>query len=79
MQALALIIAILLLIPAALAGIMHGAMQALEYLDHLPAALRHAGALFAEIAPLGIGLGWMTAGGAVFLLAAWLIAGHFRS
>lgn len=79
MQVIAIIVTILLLIPAAVAGISRGLGDLLEHVDHLSAAFDHAGAFFTEISPLGASLGWLLIGILVLALATWLLAGHFRS
>jgi hypothetical protein len=67
------LIALLLLIPAALAGIGSGLVEALANLDCLSTALPHASALLAEMAPMAPGIGLLIAGVVTLGLAAWLI------
>lgn len=73
MQTLALIIALIVLFPAALAGIGRGLLDAMANLECLSAALPHASALLAEIAPMAPAAVMLLAGVATLGLAAWLI------
>lgn len=68
-----LIATLLLLIPAAVAGILHGLSELLQHTESLHAALEVARALLDEIAPLGLSLLWITAGILFLVLAAWLL------
>lgn len=67
------LLALLLLVPAALAGIGRGLLTALSKFDCLTTALPHASALLAEIAPLAPAIGLLLAGVATLGLAGWLI------
>lgn len=73
MHLLVAIIALILLIPAAVAGIGNGLIDALTRLECLPAALPHARAMLTELAPLAPALALLTAGVATLAVATWLI------
>jgi len=67
------IITLLLLIPAALAGIGEGLISTIANSDCFSKALPHASALLAEIAPMAPALGLLLAGLTSLGLAGWLI------
>jgi|GEM_PF-6011977 len=73
MQLLIALLALLLLIPAALAGIGDGLRQALSNFDCIATALPHASAMLAEVAPLAPAMALLLAGVATLAVAAWLI------
>ncbi|MDZ7790605.1 MAG: hypothetical protein U5L08_08970 [Xanthomonadales bacterium] len=73
MHLLATIIVLLLLIPAALAGIGTGLIEAVSNMECLSTALPHASALLAEVAPMAPAVGLLLAGVATLGLAGWLI------
>lgn len=79
MPVIAMIVTILLLIPAAVAGISYGLIEILQQLERVSAALDHAGALLTELTPLGISLAWLAVGIIALVLAAWLLVSHFGS
>lgn len=74
MHLIALIIALFVLIPAALAGIGSGLTGALANIECLSSALPHARALLAEVAPLVPAVALLLAGVASLAVAGWLIA-----
>ncbi len=73
MHFLATIILLLILVPAALAGIGEGLVGALANLECLSGALPHASALLAEMAPMAPAAGLLIAGVATLAVAGWLI------
>lgn len=73
MQTLLAIVAALVLIPAAVAGIGSGLLDAMARIDCIAAALPHAEALVAELAPLAPALALLVAGAGTLVVAAWLV------
>lgn len=67
------LMALMLLVPAALAGIGRGLLDAMANLECLSAALPHASALFTEMAPMAPAAVMLLAGMATLGLAVWLI------
>lgn len=67
------LLALLILIPAALAGLGSGLAGALANLDCLTRALPHASAMLAEMAPLAPAAALLLAGVATLGLAGWLM------
>ena len=74
MNLIAIIIALLILIPAALAGIGSGLIDAVANIECLSTALPHASALLTEVAPMVPAVGLLLAGVATLVVAGWLIA-----
>ncbi|WP_376696895.1 hypothetical protein [Wenzhouxiangella sp. EGI_FJ10305] len=73
MHLLLTIVILLLMIPAALAGIGEGLVGAIANSDCLSGALPHASALLAELAPIVPALALLLAGVATLAVATWLI------
>lgn len=73
MHLLIALIALLLLLPAAMAGICDGLSQVFANLDCIGAALPHASAMLAEMAPMAPAVGLLLAGLATLPVAGWLI------
>lgn len=67
------LLALMLLVPAALAGVGRGLLDAMANLECLSAALPHASAMLAEMAPIAPAAVMLLAGVATLGLAAWLI------
>ncbi len=73
MHLVATLILLVILIPAALAGIAGGLIDAAANIRHFSASLPHASALLAEMAPIAPALALFVTGVATLLFAAWLI------
>lgn len=73
MHLLLTIVILLLMIPAALAGIGEGLITTLANSECLSNALPHASAMLAEMAPLAPAVGLLLAGVATLGVAGWLI------
>lgn len=67
------VVLLLILIPAAVAGIGSALIEAVSKVDCIAAALPHASAMVAEMAPLAPAVGLLLAGVATLSIAAWLI------
>ena len=75
----AIIVALLILVPAALAGIGSELIDAVSNIKCLSNALPHASALLAEMAPLAPAVGLLLAGVATLGLAGWLFVRTFKA
>jgi hypothetical protein len=73
MQLVATLILLLILIPAALAGIASGLIDAVANMECLSTALPHASAMLAEAAPMAPAVALLLAGVATLAVAGWLI------
>lgn len=73
MHLLATFIVLLILVPAAMAGIGSGLIDAIANMECLSTALPHASAMLAEIAPMAPAAGLLLAGLATLGFAGWLI------
>lgn len=72
MHLILLIAVLLILVPAALAGIGEGLLDAVSNLDCLVNTLPHANALLAELSPLAPALALLLTGLVTLGLATWL-------
>jgi hypothetical protein len=73
MHLIATLILLMILIPAALAGIASALVDGVANIECLSAALPHASAMLAEVAPMAPAAALLLAGVATLAVAGWLI------